>query len=359
MVEEIKVKLTYDFQEDYTFICKKDVTIGELCEKLSNEHEIDFDQVYILMNGSYLDQTHFDDPIGNYINSMNSDTLTILIYKNTTVVPKNYHLPENKKKTIIKRIDIHRKNTINKNISILNKTVHNPINILNSSNVNNPASNENNPPNNANNPEINTNENLGNNNENLNNSNNNNIAVDKDNNLNSNINNNNTQSNNPPVEISTIPKNNIEINKANTNNSRKASLNTEINSSDRDLIQIKVNFEFKSQVFLIQPCNLDNKLSDLCQDFANDKKSNLNSFNFFYKNIKLDLSKTLNDIIDENGKNAKEMKINEEENNDSFFQKKQKNIINKSYSSGYINCCFHTNSCCSIKKKEKKRRRKK
>jgi hypothetical protein len=67
MVEEIKVKLTYDFQEDYTFICKKDVTIGEICEKLSNEHEIDFDQVYILMNGSYLDQTHFDDPIGNYI----------------------------------------------------------------------------------------------------------------------------------------------------------------------------------------------------------------------------------------------------------------------------------------------------
>ena len=83
------------------------------------------------------------------------------------------------------------------------------------------------------------------------------ILKNKDNNLNSNINNNNTQSNNPPVEISTIPKNNIEINKANTNNSRKASLNTEINSSDRDLIQIKVNFEFKSQVFSLHRCSLD------------------------------------------------------------------------------------------------------
>ena len=39
----------------------------------------------------------------------------------------------------------------------------------------------------------------------------------------------------------------------------------------------------------------------------------------------------MNDIIDENGKNAKEIKINVEENNETFFQK-TKNITNKFYS---------------------------
>ena len=107
----------------------------------------------------------------------------------------------------------------------------------------------------------------------------------------------------------------------NTNNNDETGI---MNQTDRELIKVTLVFEYKSKSNEIQ-CSPESKMVKIAKIFSEQNRLNLNRLNFFYKSQKLDLSKTFEEIADENDKMAKKIEIKVKEtknkNNESCFKK--------------------------------------
>ena len=103
-----------------------------------------------------------------------------------------------------------------------------------------------------------------------------------------------------------------------------------MNQTDRELIKVTVVFEYKSKSNEIQ-CSPESKMVEIAKIFSEQNRLNLNRLNFFYKSQKLDLSKTFEEIADENDKMAKKIEIKvketENKNNESGFKKNKKLLL--------------------------------
>ena len=113
----------------------------------------------------------------------------------------------------------------------------------------------------------------------------------------------------------------------NTNNNDETGI---MNQTDRELIKVTLVFEYKSKSNEIQ-CSPESKMVKIAKIFSEQNRLNLNRLNFFYKSQKLDLSKTFEEIADENDKMAKKIEIKVKEtknkNNESCFKKNKKLLL--------------------------------
>ena len=79
--DEIRVEFTYESQYKETLICKPDEEIKKVCQKFFKQRGIDLNKVVILLKGSKLEQSDYNNPIRKYISSIDGNCLPIIAYK--------------------------------------------------------------------------------------------------------------------------------------------------------------------------------------------------------------------------------------------------------------------------------------
>ena len=85
---------------------------------------------------------------------------------------------------------------------------------------------------------------------------------------------------------------------------------------------VKVNFWFQNQPSIIQ-CNMESKMLDVSQNFANKIGRDINSLKFIYRNNILDFTKKFSEVADQFDKNKGSMEIIVEEiNNIEIYQRR-------------------------------------
>ena len=138
-----------------------------------------------------------------------------------------------------------------------------------------------------------------------------------------NIINNNPSHNNQNVDFQNNNNqhniNNINQNNNNTNDNTENPLSTDTVR----ILNIDVNFKYKSISF-DKVCSPNEKLIDVSKAFCKKNGLNFNSLNFFYKNQKIDITKTFEEIADKNNKRKIKIKVEEISKNESCFKKKRK-----------------------------------
>ena len=363
MKKEIAIRfISSETQDEYELTCKPDEKVIEVFQKFSKENKFDFNKIFFLFEGNKLKKSDYEKPISDIIPSSNSGNLNVLICRFTTVATPNKNDIQKKNK-ITNNEEVQPPNE-NNDIGNNNNPPKNGVNHLNDNNnllknENNQINNNNPPPNNGNNQQNNENSNPpapknGNNQQNNENNNppppnNENNQINKNNNLPKNENNQkNNENNNPPPN----KNENNQQNKGNNNihfaeeknNSKNLEINIDknpninindktdiISNTDREFIEARITFEFKSKPYEIE-CSIKSRLYDICRIFANQNGFNIDSLKFTYNKKILNFSKTFEEIADGNDRNNRKINIEVEEkiNNESFFQKnkrKKKYII--------------------------------
>ena len=91
-IKEIAIQFHYK-GEVMTFNCKPDEIIKDICKKISEYFETDFEKLGFLLNGILLKKEALDKPIRSFVSSINPDSLGMIAVKFTTVINKNNKAP--------------------------------------------------------------------------------------------------------------------------------------------------------------------------------------------------------------------------------------------------------------------------
>ena len=255
--EKITVKFIDKFQNTSTIICKPEEKLYEICQKFASENGIDFKNFHFSLKEYILGDEDRDKTIAHFISEVGGGGgISIKISKITKIdkgVPDTVdHTSNHNGDSIPNGVNID-----DENPPLANPVASNPI----ESKV------------------VETNKN------------NVNAGDDKQNSVNPNVN----------INVNPIDKQNPPVEP----------------SSERGPIQdkeITVVFSRSKSCHQELKSSLKNKLSDISQNFADFNKCNVKTLDFFHRGQKLNLAKTIEEIVNEAEINAGKIELNVEEN---------------------------------------------